>query len=147
MVYYEAIYAKKLKKRVLISNSFETYKLVKRFTKSRQEQCIVITLDKGRYVIGVHLVHIGTTNTTYVAKRDIFYKAIMDNAYSLIICHNHTGDAIEPSKNDLKFSDEMYKAGSLMDIKVVDQLIISKYGYTSIKPSIEAVLKGEINIK
>jgi DNA repair protein RadC len=143
---FEAVFTKKLKKHVHIKDSADVYKLVKSFTKSRQEQLIVITMDSTWYVLGVHIVNIGLTNYTPVSIKDIFYKAIIDNATSVIVCHNHPGDLVEPSKGDLKFSDKIYKAGTIMDITVKGQLIISEYGYSSIKPSMAAVMKGEIKI-
>jgi DNA repair protein RadC len=143
---FEAVFTKKLKKQVVIRKTLDAYKLVKSFAKSRQEQLVVITMDSTWHVLGVHVVNIGLTNYTPVSVKDIFYKAIMDNATFVIICHNHQGDLIEPSEGDLKFTDKIYKAGTIMDITVKDQLIISEYGYSSIKPSVEAVMKGEIKI-
>jgi DNA repair protein RadC len=143
---FEAVFTKKIKKQAIIKNSDDTYRLVKRFTKCRQEQVIVVTLDNNRYVLGVHVVNIGFTNHTSASIKDIFYKAIIDNAISIILCHNHIGALIEPSKADITFSDKLYKAGTILDIRVRDQLIISEYGYTSIKPSVNAILKGEIKL-
>jgi DNA repair protein RadC len=144
---YEAIVKRKLKKHVIISNSEDAYNLVKKLADSRQEQFILITLDMCRFVIGVHIVHIGTTDFTPASIKDIFYKAIMDNASSIIVCHNHLGDAFTPSPKDMKFSDRIYKAGSIMGIDVGLQLIITQYGYTTISPSLEAIMKGEIILK
>jgi DNA repair protein RadC len=141
---FEAVFTKKLKKQVIIKDSADVYKLVKQFAKSRQEQCIVVTLDGTRYVLGVHVVNIGYTDGTPVSIKDIFYKAIMDNATYIIVCHNHTGHLLEPSKTDLKFADRLYKAGTILDIIVKDQLVITEYGFSSIKSSTEAILKGEI---
>jgi DNA repair protein RadC len=144
---YEAVVKRKLKKHVMIHDSEDAYKIVKKFADSRQEQCILITLDMCRFVIGVRLIHIGTTAYTPASIKDIFYKAILDNASSIIVCHNHLGDAFQPSPKDLKFADKLYKAGSIMDIDIKDQLIINQYGYTTISPSFEAIMKGEITIK
>jgi DNA repair protein RadC len=143
---YEAIYTKKVDKKILLLDADDAYRLVKKYTKSRNEQEIVITMDKRRTVLGVHTIHIGTTDSTLVSMKEIFYKAIMDNATCIIVCHNHFGDCIEPSIRDLKAADNIYKAGTIMDIPVKDQLIISEYGYTSIKPSIKAVMKKEIKL-
>jgi DNA repair protein RadC len=145
---YETVVTKNLKKRMIVRDPDDAYKLVKQFAKSRQEQLIVITLDTCKYVIGVHVIHIGTVNKTFASTKDIFYKAIMDNACFIIVCHNHPGgDYLEPSENDLKTADKLYKAGAIMDIRVKDQLIISEYGYTSMKPSVEEILKGEIKLE
>jgi DNA repair protein RadC len=143
---FEAIYKRKIKKKTIITSQDDTYRLTRRFTKSRQEQCIVITLDKGMVVIGVHLVNIGTRHTTPISQKEIFYKAILDNAERIIVCHNHSDDTIEPSKTDLKMADKLYKSGTILDIIVSDQLIISQYGYTSMRPSLKSIINGEIRI-
>jgi DNA repair protein RadC len=140
----EAVFTKKLSKEVIINETIDVYKLVKRFAKSRQEQCIVVTTDYNNYVIGVHVINIGYTNSTPVAIKEVFYKAIMDNASFVIVCHNHHGYLVEPSERDLKLADQLYKAGTILDIKVKNQLVISEYGFSSIMPSAEAILKGEI---
>jgi DNA repair protein RadC len=141
---YEAVFTKKLKKRIEVRSPEDIYRLLKKVANSRQEQCVVVTLDNYQIVLGVHVVNIGTANHTAASMKDIFYKAIKDNAISIIFCHNHPGDSIEPSKADLEFADKLYKAGTIMDIPVQDQFIISEYGYTSIKPSVKAMIKGEI---
>jgi DNA repair protein RadC len=145
---YEAIYIKKpKKKKKWIKTSQDAYDLLKPFLNSRQEQCIVITMSDGQEVIGIHVVHIGSVTNVTGIPRDIFYRAILDNASSIILAHNHIGDNITPSENDLIVADRFYKAGTIMGIYVRDQLVISEYGYSSIKPSIKAVINGEIKIK
>jgi DNA repair protein RadC len=145
---YEAVYTKKIKKEVNVRNPEDAYRLVKKFIKdSRQEQCFIITTDRALNVIGVHLIHIGSRNTVDFNMRDIFYKAIIDNAYHVIICHNHNGPNINPSPNDIASAQEAYKAGTILHITVFDVMIISEYGYTSIKPSFDLVSRGEIKFQ
>jgi DNA repair protein RadC len=139
----ETVHIRERPKTRIINNSSDAYNLVKEFTKNRQEQFIVITLNARDEVIGVHVSNIGTTTAVYNSPKEVFYKAITDNAVSIIICHNHPSRIITPSDGDYKSADRYFKAGAILGIPVKENMVISEYGYSSIKPSVEEFRKGE----
>jgi DNA repair protein RadC len=55
----------------------------------RQEHFFCITLDTAHRLIHRWVVTIGTLDKTIVHPRDIFYRAIKDNAAAVILAHNH----------------------------------------------------------
>jgi DNA repair protein RadC len=147
---FEAVYVKKLKKKASILAPDDAYQLVKNLVKDkRQENVFIITMDNIHNVIGVHVVHIGTDHQTVYSVKDIFHYAITDNAHQIIVFHNHPGPPgpnVGPSQNDIKMAQQLYKAGTIMNIIVQDVMVISEHGYSSIKPSYELVHKGEIRL-
>lgn len=58
--------------------------------------------------------------------------AIYKLAVKMILVHNHPCGALEPSKADLTFTDCLIKVGELLKVPVLDHLIISETGFTSL---------------
>jgi DNA repair protein RadC len=141
----ESIYTKEIETTASIHDPDDAYRLVVDLIKdSRQEKCFVITMDVSSNVLGIHLVNIGKNYTMMFSMQDIFYHAIMDNARKIIVFHNHPGSGICPSDNDIKSAQETYKAGTILDITVQDVMVVSEKGFSSIKPSVELITKGDI---
>lgn len=58
-----------------------------------QEQMHVLNLDRKSRVISAPLVYQGSLHTTVIRVAELFRGAILDDANSIIICHNHpSGD-------------------------------------------------------
>jgi DNA repair protein RadC len=49
------------------------------------------------------------------------------------VVHNHPSGDPRPSEEDLRFTEELVKAGRLMDIGVLDHIIIAREGFNSIR--------------
>lgn len=58
----------------------------------------------------------------------MFQRALLVNAHSIIIAHNHPSGDPMPSKNDDKITDVLRKAGEFLEISVLDSLIIGDNG-------------------
>ena len=51
----------------------------------------------------------------------------------VIVAHNHPSGDLTPSPEDIKATQEIVKAGKMLDIEVLDHLIIGRHGYLSLK--------------
>jgi DNA repair protein RadC len=71
-------------------------------------------------------------NVTCLVPREVFKGAILANAASIILCHNHPSGDLTPSKEDIHMTEEMMKAGKLLGIRVLDHIIVSNQGYVTI---------------
>jgi DNA repair protein RadC len=47
--------------------------------------------------------------------------------------HNHPSGDPAPSEDDIRFTEELVKAGRLMDVGVLDHVIIGSSGHESIR--------------
>jgi len=47
------------------------------------------------------------------------------------LTHNHPSGNLNPSKEDVYFTDRMLKVGKIINIEVIDHLIITESTYTS----------------
>jgi DNA repair protein RadC len=99
----------------------------------RQEHVLVLTLDTGHRIIRRHVVAIGSLDKALFHPRDVFYRAIKDNAKAIILVHNHPSGRVEPSELDQEITDRIGMAGGLMGIPMVDHVIITKNGWYSFR--------------
>lgn len=84
--------------------------------------------------IVIQILDMTTSATSYVnmSIKEIIAKAVELRADKMILVHNHPSGSTKPSKQDIKFTDELFNAGKLLDIDLVDHIIVSKTGYTSV---------------
>jgi DNA repair protein RadC len=73
----------------------------------------------------------GTVNSTVVSPREIIEGAIKHNAVSLIFVHNHPSGNPDPSQADKDLTRDLVYAGSIMNMKVLDHIIIGNDRYFS----------------
>ena len=79
-----------------------------------------------------YLLTIGTLTASLVHPREVFADAITDRAASIIIAHNHPSGNLEASEADKQVTHRIRKAGEILGIELIDHLIITKNGFTSI---------------
>ena len=116
---------------------FEQTKDLRTWTK---EGFVVFCLGTDLSVISREIISIGTLNSCIIHPREIFRTAIVRNANSIIICHNHPGGNITPSKEDLKITEQLKKAGEILNIPLLDHVIVTPTAYTSLKNTQPAIL-------
>jgi DNA repair protein RadC len=93
-------------------------------------------LDVKNRVIGIHTVSIGTLCASLVSAREVFKAAILCNAASIILAHNHPSGDLTPSPEDIQVTKHLRDAGKLLDIEVLDHVIVGEYGaHCSLKRS------------
>jgi DNA repair protein RadC len=101
----------------------------------RQEQMILVTLNGGNKVIKIHHITTGTANSTQAHPREAFAPALEDRAVSVVFAHNHPSGSCEPSVEDLLLTQKLCEAGKILEIQVLDHLVVSSSGFTSIRSS------------
>ena len=117
-----------------ISNSSDAYELVKEeLVNADREMFLSVMLTVKNDLIGVETVSIGSIHATIITPRDVFKSAILANAVSIILCHNHPSGDLTPSDNDMEITKHLVEAGDLLGIKVLDHLIVSNQGYRSLR--------------
>lgn len=104
----------------------------------RKEDCLsrdkehfwVITVNTRNRVRFVELVSLGTMNASLVHPREIFRRAIIRGASSIILGHNHPSGNTEPSEEDLRITRRIVDAGKVIGIEVLDHVIIGLTDYS-----------------
>lgn len=79
-------------------------------------------------LIGVFEVSHGTLSASFSNPREIFQKALLCGAASVIVVHNHPSGSAKPSRQDCSARERLARAGEMIGIRVMDSLIIGKDG-------------------
>ena len=97
----------------------------------QHEEFWILLLNRANQVIRQENISIGGVAGTIVDAKVIFKKALDFSASYIILCHNHPSGNLRPSHADVTTTKKLKDAGTLLDIKVLDHLIISDRGYFS----------------
>jgi DNA repair protein RadC len=88
------------------------------------EEMRVLLLDTKHGVLANQLLYQGTVDSSVLRAAEIFRSAVTRKCPKVLIAHNHpTGDP-EPSQEDIKITEQLVAAGSLLDVDLVDHIII-----------------------
>lgn len=98
-----------------------------------REIFMVIYLNTKNEPTAIHTVSVGTLNTSLVHPREVFKAAVMVNAASLILAHNHPSGDSEASREDIDITRKLAEAGNILGIQVIDHIIVGSGGYRSLK--------------
>ncbi|OME28907.1 DNA repair protein RadC [Paenibacillus odorifer] len=100
-----------------------------------REYFLVVCLDTKNQVNSITTCHIGTLNASVVHPRECFKTAILSNAASIIVAHNHPSGNTTPSPEDLSVTKRLKEAGELLGVELLDHLIIAGNDFCSLKES------------
>ena len=89
-----------------------------------REHFVVLLLDTQNQIIGIHTVTVGTLDASLIHPREIFKPAILANAASVVLAHNHPSGDPSPSAEDRAVTRQLRSAGSLVGIEVLDHIIV-----------------------
>lgn len=92
------------------------------------ETLVMMALDTKKKPVGCFVVSQGSLNGTIVEPREVFQRAILVNADSIVVAHNHPSGEITPSFKDMDATRVLKEAGELLRIELVDHIIIGENG-------------------
>lgn len=91
--------------------------------------CVNTKLD----LTSVFEISHGNVNSSVAGIREIFQKALLANAVSIFIMHNHPSGDPSPSRQDVEVTKRAVQAGEIVGVQLLDHLIIGRPGYVSLK--------------
>ncbi|NLR94896.1 JAB domain-containing protein [Flammeovirga agarivorans] len=95
------------------------------------ESLKIILIDRANEVIGVKTISIGGIAGTSADPKKVFGHALVAQASSVILVHNHPSGNLQPSSADIQFTNKIKAAGKYLELPVLDHLVISDQGYYS----------------
>jgi len=107
--------------------------LKKELGSSQQEQFLVVFLNTKNHIIGHKVLYMGGLDRSIVHPREVYKEALKVSAARIIVVHNHPSGDVSPSENDHLVTKVLEEAGDTMGIPLLDHLIVSHYGYTSLR--------------
>jgi len=118
--------------RVKITSSKDVFELMKPLLEDLEtEQFWVLYLNNDNRVLNKQKSSDGGITATVVDVRIILRRALELSATGLVLCHNHPSGSLVPSQSDKHITKKIKNAGSYMDIRVLDHLIITDQSYFS----------------
>lgn len=118
---------------IQIHSSSLAFELLKKRYNPLREEFWLITLNTCLSEINTTMISRGTLNFCLVHPRDLFRQAIMDNAYAIIIAHNHPSLNLEPTPEDLKLTKKLISIADTIEIPILDHIIFGDSNYYSFK--------------
>lgn len=95
-----------------------------------EEVLSLITVDVKNNVTGIFEVSRGHLSESVIHPREVFKRAILNNASGIFLVHNHPSGDVTPSKSDIEVTKTIKKSGELLQIKLIDHVIVGN-GYYS----------------
>jgi DNA repair protein RadC len=77
------------------------------------------------------MLRVSPTLAERVAPREVYKAAILSNASSIVLLHNHPSGSTKPSSQDRSLTKILREGGQLLGIPVVDHIIIGDDAYFS----------------
>ena len=85
----------------------------------------VLFLDVKNRLITTQEMFRGTLTHTSVYPREVVKQALLHNAASVMLAHNHPSGTPEPSESDLLLTRALVQALSLVDVRILDHFVVA----------------------
>ncbi|MEO5625680.1 MAG: DNA repair protein RadC [Dokdonella sp.] len=95
------------------------------------EEFHAVWLDNRHSVLAVESLFRGTIDGASVYPREVVKHALRWNAAAVIFSHNHPSGSAEPSVADRAITARLREALELVDVRVLDHIVVSARGTTS----------------
>ena len=79
-----------------------------------RELFCIVNLQADLTPINMNIVSVGSLNKALINPREIFKSAILSNAHSMMLIHNHPSGNLTPSTSDIQTTARMQELGELM---------------------------------
>lgn len=112
-------------------------KMIQEIGNKKQEHLVALYLNTQNRIISQKTIFIGSVNRSIAEPREILHYAVKCMATSIIIVHNHPSGAVEPSKNDLLFTENLKKSCETLGLVLLDHLIVGQSKYYSFREESE----------
>jgi len=115
------------------SESVDVFRTIQEFNANMEykEMFYVMYLNRGNKILSVIKISEGGTAGTVVDTKHIMQGAILQNASSMILCHNHPSGECRPSQADIDITNRIKQGAKLFDIGLLDHVILTPESFYS----------------
>ena len=137
----KAVYKTKDMKKIKIQSSCDAYqyfnKIFDEDTLELKEEMIVLFMNRNNNTLGWAKISSGGVAGTFADPKIVFQLALLANASSIILAHNHPSGNLKPSQADIALTRKMKAAGEVLEISMLDHLILTKETYRSMADELD----------
>lgn len=98
----------------------------------KTEKLKVVILNNSNEILKIQNITDGNTNMVAADAKNILCEVIKMQAPKIILIHNHPSGNLQPSQSDIEFTRKIKNASEILGIQMLDHVIITENGYTSI---------------
>lgn len=109
--------------------------LVPRADGLREERVWLLALDARCRVISCRELCRGAVNSANLPYRKVVEAALLANASTVVLAHNHTTGTLLPSLEDIEYTQGVRQALELVEVRLADHFILGERNYISMKAS------------
>jgi DNA repair protein RadC len=99
--------------------------IVARLATSNVEVFGAMFLDTQMRMIAFEEMFRGTLTQTSVYPREVVKAAVRNEAYAIVIAHNHPSGSSQPSQADIALTRRLKESVGLVDVRLVDHIIVA----------------------
>ena len=103
-----------------------------RLNKKPDEFVYILCFNAKYRMIGFFELSHGSHDRSFAEPREIFRNALLLNAVSIVMVHNHPSGDSTPSVQDRQIFERLRSAGDIVGIKVADSIVIGQGNYCSL---------------
>lgn len=116
-----------------IRSSADAVKLLMNEMKfEKREKVKLLILNIKNILLKIVDISYGGTNHASLEPKEVFAEPIKMGAPKIILAHNHPSGDPTPSEPDIQITRDIYQAGKLLGIELLDHLVIGYDKYQSI---------------
>jgi DNA repair protein RadC len=117
-----------------ITGAIDVAKFVRSvLTDNSREHLVALYLDAQHQVAAYSIVSIGSANYAPVTPREVFQRAVLVGAISIVVAHNHPSGSPTPSDDDRAVTKRLSESGNLLGIKLLDHVIVTDRTHCSLR--------------
>lgn len=123
-----------LNKKLTITKPLDVFVAVKRnLYGKKKEYLYLLSLDARSNLVAMNLISIGTITEALVHPREVFKQALLKDAVSIVLVHNHPSGDPTPSKQDVLLTKRIATVGISLGVPLIDHIICCDDSFLSLK--------------
>ena len=130
-VYYKKRQVGKGPEGVQVMTSADVARVFAFLKEKAHEECWVACLAADNTISAIYQVSKGAVTSADVDPREVFKAALLANASSVILVHNHPTGNPSPSGADREVTKRIKEAGKLLSIPLIDHIVVSDHRHAS----------------
>jgi len=96
-----------------------------------REAMVALFLNRANNTLGFATISIGGISGTICDNKILFQYALVANASSIVLCHNHPSGKTQPSRSDIVLTKKVVEIGKALDLPLLDHIILTSDSYLS----------------
>ncbi|MDD5544693.1 MAG: DNA repair protein RadC [Acidobacteriia bacterium] len=121
-----------LKKGEAFGSPGQVYEAFKDLILEPTEVFVVLCLDTKHRMLFVEKLYKGTVDSCPVYPREVFWSAVYHRSSAIICLHNHPSGDPTPSAADKRCTEDLFRAGEVLAIRLLDHIIVGEDRYFSL---------------